>query len=173
MKCNLCTRTLRWDERLAQATFSVEVSPGVSEIQNAWGCPDCIAKVHGLEAPAPNRYPPGCRMPRHPGQANSATPGDLPICGLCRVALPWGQQRGDHVRLPAEVLDESDLAAGITPGDAYELCGECLARYKPRVVARLKRLCRVCGELDCQEADHVPCVPPGAADATIGGDALL
>ena len=44
MKCNLCTRTLRWDERLAQATFSVEVSPGVSEIQNAWGCPDCGAR---------------------------------------------------------------------------------------------------------------------------------
>jgi hypothetical protein len=61
----------------------------------------------------------------------------MPICGLCRIALPYGQRKGEVMRLRAEVLDSDDIFAGIEANDCYVSCNECLAKYRPRILKHL------------------------------------
>lgn len=96
----------------------------------------------------------------------------MPICGLCRIALPWGQDQGTLIRLRAEVLAVEDLEAGIEPGDAYVACHECVAHYRPRLHAYLKAACRVCDRLNCTEDGHSSILSPGASEVAVVGDLL-
>ena len=93
MRCGLCEQVIRWDEVLRLTSVDAEVAAGVWERQQLHACPRCVARLNGEEPPEPRRYPQGCRMPQRPkGSA------DLPVCGLCRVALPWGSDRGSPMR---------------------------------------------------------------------------
>lgn len=121
MTCNHCGRALRWDEE--QRPIFLE---GVGQV---WCCPDCQARAQGLPAPAPRRYPAGSRIPRHPRRND----GDMPLCGLCRLALPYGQEQGVYLRLRTEFLGDDDP----TPG-SYVACNECVARWRPRLLDYLK-----------------------------------
>lgn len=133
MQCGCCGRVVRWDESLSLTPVLAEVMPEVYEQQQLHACPDCVARAAGREPPEPRRYPRGQPVPRHP-ERNC----DLPVCGLCRVALPWGQDRGEPMRLRADVLDADDLAAGILPGDCYVSCAACVAKYQGRILRELQ-----------------------------------
>lgn len=126
MTCNLCSRLLRWDEE--QRPTHIE------GLGNAFCCPDCLAAARGLPKPEPRRYPVGCRMPQHPLKGD---PGShLPVCGLCRIALPWGQDDGRLLRLrPEFVTEEDDVECG-----CYRACQECIAKWKPRILIYLKQI---------------------------------
>lgn len=167
MQCRLCSRALRWDEKLALTLAVVEVAPGITETQNTHACPDCHALANGQEPPEPKTYPKGGKIPGHPLQSS----GDMPICGLCRKALPWGQSQGEPMRLRAECLDADDLAAGIVPGDCFVSCRGCIQKYRPRILQHLQRLCRRCDQLDCECGQ--PYLPVGAKVEMVAGPLLM
>lgn len=115
MRCGKCPRRLRYDEVNRQ----LDDADGMHS-----ACPHCHAEARG-EVYTPPVYPKGCRMPRHP-----KTDGDLPICGLCRRALFWGEQP-----TPLRVPDNDE---GVEPG-LYPCCRECVEHWRPAVRARLAR----------------------------------
>lgn len=146
--CGKCRRVLRYDESLS--AFDVI----------GWGnghvCEVCIANATGQPVPESMRYPPGCHLPKMP---NGQT--DIPICGLCRKALPEDQEAGKplHVRREffgtrEEVAEYQSLEAGtddaeiradwracrgwpVEPG-IYSACRECIAKWRPSMLAYLK-----------------------------------
>lgn len=154
--CGKCGKTPRWDESLSHGFF--EGTGG------CFACEACHAELAGLPTPEPPTYPPGCRMPRKPG-----SDADLPVCGLCRVSLPYGMDKGTHLRIRPEMLEEGEE---VQPG-GYTVGPCCLAVWKPRIAKYLKRLCRTCGELDCEEPDHARAMAAHASAKSLGGSALL
>ncbi len=161
MTCNHCGRALRWDEE--QRPVLLE---GIGQV---WCCPDCMANAQGLDPPKPKRYPVGSPIPNHP-LLPAHERADMPICGLCRIALPWGQDKGTLLRIrDEEILDEE-----VSPG-AYRVCSDCLRYWRPRVLAYLQRLCRKCNVLDCEQKGndgHQRMLPANATERQVVGGML-
>ena len=157
--CGKCNQPIRWDESL-----SYRHVPGVG---GCYCCERCCAELDGVPVPEPKRYPQGCRMPFKP-DTHPAQGAVIPICGLCRVALPWGVDRGSHTRIREEMLlvGENVVVGGYVMGEC------CLKKWRPRVAAYLRRLCRDCNTLDCSIEGHVRHLAAGASDR-IGGNMLM
>lgn len=113
MICGRCKKQLRYDERLR----TVQTAEGTYPL-----CPYCVAEHEGGSY-SPPTYPPGSLIPRHP-----QSDADLPICGLCRRALPWGD-KCYGMRLREEDVAGTDVEPG-----AYPACSECRAKWKPGAV---------------------------------------
>jgi len=75
------------------------------EVGNCLACPACVARVYGLEPPLPRTYPVGERLPR-----GVVGDGDLPICGLCRLAL-YEDDSPQGLRLASEDVSDTLWAA--------------------------------------------------------------
>lgn len=114
--CGKCRRPLRHDEHLSACAIE------------GWGnglvCEACRAQAQGLEPPAPRRYPAGAPVPRLAG-----SDADMPVCGLCRVALVEGQ-RCQPMRLRPEFVRPED---GVECG-GYAACPACVERWRPRIL---------------------------------------
>lgn len=168
--CGLCRRAARWDESLVgvqvnpspeQPSYEILVSAfGVEQCQGTVGmraCSSCAAKLNGLPPPEPRRWPHGKSVPTI---GEGMRQRDIDICGICRLALRQDDQQ-TSLRLweedVAEVGPYGPLPAQVEPG-GYRVCSDCLAKYRPRIAARLRRL----GLL----AEHAP-------DSAVGGDLLL
>lgn len=154
--CGRCRRVVRYDENLTSFFIT------------GWGngqvCEVCQAQEQGLPPPEPTRYPVGSRIPRFPGSDK-----DIPICGLCRQALTEDLDRGKPVRIRPEMLDPGEKVER----GCYVMCPDCLKQWRPRVLAYLKRLCRVCNELDCEEPDHSRMLPLTATERQVVGNLLV
>ena len=154
--CGKCRRVVRYDENLT------------SQFIVGWGggqvCEVCWAEECGLPAPEPVRYPVGQPVPRMPG-----SDADIPICGLCRVALTEDQARGKPMRIRPEMLGPDDT---VEPG-GYSACPACHAEWKPRILHYLQRLCRTCNDLDCVLPDHTRAMPETATVRQVVGNWLL
>ncbi len=129
--CGKCDRTLRYDER---DEFVQEQTPD----RGTWGyqaCPNCVAVMNGWPAPPPRIYPVGTRVPHHPQHPGQ----DLPICGLCRLALHEDEAEDpETIRLYAADVADVPWLSFVRDGQAFGCCRECLTLLKPRVLARLK-----------------------------------
>jgi len=158
MECNRCNRTLRWDEEQRLVM--------IDGVGNTYCCPNCQAEVRGEPVPVPNTYPPGTKIPK---VGDGGFRHDMPICGLCRRALVYGQERGTDMRIRPEMLEDGDT---VEPG-GYCVCDECLNQWRPRIVRYLQSLCRTCNTLYCQDPDHVRHLPPIVNDRTVGHNMLL
>ena len=121
-------------------------------------CRKCHAKLLGEPEPLPIRYGPDNPQPDGIVGDDKNCSAAFPVCGICRLALYEGDGT-TPIRLYPEDLDLPDgvwqnvqtlLAAGKKPEahticKAYDVpipgapqgCPECLAKYKPRVLARL------------------------------------
>lgn len=155
MTCNHCGRALRWDEE-ARPVF-------LEGIGNLFCCPDCQARARGEPPPEPRRYPVGSRIPRHPQRPDT----DLPICGLCRKALPWGQDKGTNLRVRPEFVNGDAVECG-----GYSACQECVAYWRPRILIYLQRLCRTCNALDCEREEHGRMLAATATERNVTGGML-
>ena len=185
--CHLCNRALRWDENLTltrveqtaepaaplpadhfgAGVFVVSTATVAAPSEQVHACPKCHAEVNGLPSPEPRYYPKGKRVPQHPQKPDC----DLPICGLCRRALPE-DDRGHLMRLRGPELSPEDIAAGIQPQDAFHACRECVEKYRPRKLAYLQRVCRECGVMDCMTPGHAPMLAGGASERQVVGGLL-
>lgn len=123
--CGWCRLPTRRDESL-----DVVQVDGVGIMA---ACPRCVAKAHGWPPPPPRTYPAGRAIPT---VGTSLALCDMPICGLCRQALHWGEAN-TAIRLRAEFVDEE--ADGVRVG-CYHACTECVERWRPRIAAYLRAL---------------------------------
>lgn len=161
MECHQCQRWIRWDEALWPAA----VGAGTLYL-----CPRCYAENVEQEPPPIKSYPRNTRVPQHPLRDCGA---HMPICGLCRQALLWGQERGEYIRLYPELIDaETRERYPDVKSISYPMCNECVVEWRPKVVAYLKRLCRTCNELDCVLSNHVPFIVPEADEMLAAPDLL-
>lgn len=123
-------------------------------------CRSCAAKLTGQPMPSPILYGPDNRPPEGILGSDYAASDRFPVCGICRQALHEGETT-TPIRLQPDDLDLPDdarqrlkdfLANGDKPGarsvcelhgvpmpGAPQGCPECLAKYKPQVLARLQR----------------------------------
>ena len=186
--CGLCRRAARWDESLVgvqvnpspeQPSYEILVSAfGVEQCQGTVGmraCSSCAAKLNGLPPPEPRRWPHGKSVPTI---GEGMRQRDIDICGICRLALRQDDQQTSLRLWPEDIWAEAEAVevgqtavqvgdeimthrqyrdAMVEPG-GYRACSDCLAKYRPRIAARLRRL----GLL----AEHAP-------DSAVGGDLLL
>lgn len=123
--CGACRLPLRWDETLRTcflAEGQAEGGPGYYQ-----ACPRCCAAAEGAEPPPARAYPAGGPIPRHPYRDDY-----LPICGCCREAL-FENERCRPARVQPEDIDDGDP----TESGLYQMCPRCLAKYAPRIAARL------------------------------------
>ena len=157
--CGLCRRAPRWDESLS----AVQINPsaelpsweilvgafGVEQCQGTIGmlaCPDCRPKLTGEPRQPSRRWPAGQPVPTKPN-----SDGDIPVCGVCRLALREDEQQTSLRLWP------DDVPADVEPG-GYRACPACLDHYRPVIAARLRAL----GILS-----------PDAPDSAVAGDMLL
>lgn len=189
MECHSCQRRLRWDETLeltwieqpketlpplaSGGTFCVTLAaPAPASNRQIYACPDCVAKANDRPPPPVRSYPLGTRPPQHPLKTDSGS--HMPICGLCRVALPWGQESGQMLRIHPEMIDDEAVAKfGTIRPVAYPMCDACVAWWRPRSLAWLKRRCRTCETLDCDRNGHVRHQRAEAEECELVGDALF
>lgn len=165
-QCGLCQRTLRWDETLRTVQVCQDNVPGMQFLVSLWGtveeatvgaqaCETCAAQLNGQQPPSPRRYPAGKPIPLHPDPVRARRGEHLPLCGLCRLALPEDEEVGRPIRLPVGVDCEPGL---------YQACHACRQRYEPAVRERLRQQ----GWFDDAAGR-----PPLAAIPRLAGDMLM
>lgn len=119
-KCAFCDVTPRYDDHFTMVYYRGETG---------YACEACQARAEGRDAPVLRVYPRGVRVPRKPG-----SDGDLPVCGMCRLALREDEREPTCVRLADE-----DVAGTMHEAGVHPMCRECVARWKPVLAARLGR----------------------------------
>jgi len=144
---------LRWDETDIMGGLDGALPMRRILVENlgmTFCCADCQADIEDRPRPQPKRW-------------ESPTPilGDwtrfnLPVCGICRHALPHQQMSGKHITLPADILTDED---GLEPG-GYAACQECIRYWKTRggyvdgQVPRVKGNARIEGEIGSVAVDE-------------------
>lgn len=116
-QCGRCRKVCRFDEDLA----ILQAADGTRA-----ACPTCHAEARGEPPPEPRRYPVGQPVPSLGGS-------DLPICGLCRLALRENE-RTQPMRIVASDVEGTDTAEG-----CYAACSECVEKWRPLIATRLRR----------------------------------
>jgi len=146
-------------------------------------CWDCAQLYEpGLRPKPPVPYPP----PMNPAQFEDEMNYSHFFCGVCKTYCREDEELqcfrilGEDLKgfgaLP--LFDDGEIDP-LPPG-CYSACPECISKYKPAIWARLRMLCRRCGQkLDgtccrtCNDPAAEPMIPADLPAMALNGDMLL
>lgn len=127
--CGACRRPTREDDTLLTYHFTA-----IGVVQ---ACRDCGAEFAESDPVTPI-YPVGTRLPE---VGDGLQRRKIRVCGICRRALRWDDE-SDCLRLSEEdvwQLGPDGVMERVIQEGAYSACWECVAAWRPVILARLIR----------------------------------